>query len=327
MLLARLDGGALGLVLAHETDGRLLPVAASLGAFRDIDGDGAACIDSALRHGDDWTVLIEQWETVRGPLAAMANYALSSDDRFPTRPIAECRLGPALPTLSTRIFALGGNFGKHLLDASTSLHGEVRAREIMEDRRRIGPWGFHALPETVVGHEHSIASPPGLTKLDYEGEVAVVLRSGGRGLRAGDVRFWGVTGFNDFSLRDTLFQIGNPYDRGSLSWTLQKNFDRGSSCGPWIAVDEHRDVDAVRMTLRVNGEVRQTGSTSEMIFSFAETAEHLSRFLTLRPGDVIASGTPAGTAMESGIDGRFLAPGDETNLEVEGVGVLRNRIA
>ena len=173
-----------------------------------------------------------------------------------------------------------------------------------------------------------IRAPAGLEKLDYEGEVAVVLRTGGRAIAAGDLDVFGFTAFNDFSLRDTLLGIGPVYDRGMMTWTLQKNWDGGSSAGPWLVVDEGLDPGRVRITLRVNGETRQEGSTEEMIFSFGETAEHLSRFLTLRPGDVIASGTTAGTAMEAGLSGRFLRSGDVVELDVEGVGAtLRNAVA
>jgi 2-keto-4-pentenoate hydratase/2-oxohepta-3-ene-1,7-dioic acid hydratase in catechol pathway len=112
-----------------------------------------------------------------------------------------------------------------------------------------------------------------------------------------------------------------------MSWTLQKNFDGGSSAGPWVAAGGEEDAGALAITLRVNGELRQSGSTAEMIFSFAEAAAHLSRFVTLRPGDVIASGTPAGTALERGPDGPYLRPGDEVELHVGSLGLLRNRVA
>jgi 2-keto-4-pentenoate hydratase/2-oxohepta-3-ene-1,7-dioic acid hydratase in catechol pathway len=239
----------------------------------------------------------------------------------------EGRLLAPLPSDRTRIFALGGNFAKHLLDANSAIHGAARASELLAQRRAVGPWGFHILPETVVGPGATISPPAGIGKLDYEGEVAVILASGGRDLVVDDVAIWGFTGWNDFSLRDTLFKLGEPYDRGSMSWTLQKNFDSGSSAGPWVAVDGQPELGALPISLRVNGELRQSGSTSEMIFSFAETASHLSRFLTLRAGDVIVSGTPSGTALESGVDGPFLGPADELELEVGGLGILRNRVA
>jgi 2-keto-4-pentenoate hydratase/2-oxohepta-3-ene-1,7-dioic acid hydratase in catechol pathway len=201
------------------------------------------------------------------------------------------------------------------------------ATATVAQRRAQGPWGFLVVPETVVGPEHEVQAPDGLTKLDYEGEVAVVLRSGGRGIAADGLEIFGFTAFNDFSLRDSVLGVGPIYDKGVMSWALQKNFDSGSSCGPWLVVDEGHDPNALRIQLRVNGETRQDGSTAEMIFSFGETASHLSEFLTLKPGDVIASGTTAGTAVESGIDGPFLKRGDVVELEVEAVGVLRNTIA
>jgi 2-keto-4-pentenoate hydratase/2-oxohepta-3-ene-1,7-dioic acid hydratase in catechol pathway len=166
------------------------------------------------------------------------------------------------------------------------------------------------LPDTVVGPNAPVSPPAGIQKYDYESEVAVILKSGGRGLRPNDVAVWGYTAWNDLSIRDGRLGIGPPLHRGAFSWAIEKNFDTGNSCGPWIVVDEPQD-----------------WSTTELMYSFGETASFISNYLRLATGDLICSGTGHGTAAEFGRDGdRWLKPGDRVEVEVEGVGVLRNDV-
>ena len=165
--------------------------------------------------------------------------------------------------------------------------------------------------------------------LDYEGEVAIVL--GGRGKdvpldRAGEL-IWGYTLLNDLSARDQP----NPRPH---SLTLGKNFDSSGSLGPCITVGEIADPRAVTFETHVNGELRQSGTTREMIFSFEEFIEHLSRDITLHPGDMISGGTCAGTAMDGAeLDAqgrphtdRFLRPGDQVEVSSPMIGTLSNRV-
>jgi 2-keto-4-pentenoate hydratase/2-oxohepta-3-ene-1,7-dioic acid hydratase in catechol pathway len=271
--------------------------------------------------------LIDRWPELRETFTRLLEAAAAGTFDSALRDLDDDTLAAPLPSRTSRIFALGGNFGKHYQDSAKVVLGfDDNAEEALQRRRAQGPWGFLVLPDTVTGPNTSISPPGGIQKLDYEGEIAVVLANGGRNRDASDLRVWGFTALNDFSLRDTAFQLGEPYDAGPMAWTLQKNFDTGSSIGPWLVVDEAFDVDDLKILLRVNGEVRQTGSTSEMIFTFGETFEHLSRFLTLKRGDLIASGTPSGTAVERGFDGPYLSDGDTTEVEVEGAGILRNKI-
>ncbi|MDT2003848.1 fumarylacetoacetate hydrolase family protein [Rhodococcus opacus] len=151
------------------------------------------------------------------------------------------------------------------------------------------------------------------------GRVGVVLRGGET------PRVWGVVAVDDVSVRDPYFASGAPrIDEGPLTWVLQKNFRGGTACGPWVVVDEDLDENDLDIQTRVNGVLRQSGSTSEMVYSFADVVDHLHGFIPLRAGDIIASGTPEGTAFEEGADGPFLVDGDEVVVEVEGVGYLRN---
>jgi 2-keto-4-pentenoate hydratase/2-oxohepta-3-ene-1,7-dioic acid hydratase in catechol pathway len=273
--------------------------------------------------------MIERWSEIMPGLTGLLDIARTSD--LGRISIGHADFGPPLPSPNARIFALGGNFSDHVAAASKVVYGEGSpVHQAVLQRREQGPWGFLTLPDTVIGHGATVRPPPDLQKVDYEGEVAVILASGGRRLRAEEISIWGFTAWNDFSLRDAALGTGPKYDGGPMTWTLQKNFDTGSSGGPWVVVvdggETAHDVAMLSIETRVNGEVRQRGSTAQMVFSFAETAEHLAQFVTLRPGDMIASGTPAGTALEFGVDGPFLRHGDVTEVEVDGVGVLRNII-
>ena len=329
MRLGRLaDGRTVALLPSEET---MVDLGGSLAAYRRGDPNGASLLASAIgKDGSDpWITLIERWDELRDVVTRIIE-AAEQGDGFATLAVSDATFGAPLPSPSSRVFALGGNFTKHIVDASRVVFGEDSdAYRALLRRKEQGPWGFLTIPDTIVGHGAIIRPPSGLSKIDYEGEVAVILGRAGRSVTADDVTVWGYTAWNDFSLRDAALGVGPTYDAGPMAWTLQKNFDTGSSAGPWVVVDYEQTyaIDALPIELRVNGEIRQRGATDEMIFTFGETVEHLSHFLTLRPGDVIASGTPAGTALESGIDGPFLRDGDVTEVTVPGVGVLRNTIS
>lgn len=265
-------------------------------------------VDAELEDSD-WTSLIVDWEARAESLRTLAG----------GRALDEVTLEPPLAGPGARIFALGVNFTSHASGAA----GAVGVSDPTRDEAR-PPAGFFVIPGTVVGHETDIAFPPDASKLDFEAEVAAVLATGGRHLDPAQVRFWGHTAFNDLSVRDPHLGLSR-LDEGSLSWALQKNFQGGNACGPWVSVGEH-DVDALRISSSVNGEQRQQGTTAQMIHSFAAGAAYLSRHLELRPGDMITSGTPGGTAIEQGVDGPFLQPGDVVEIDIEGIATLRNRI-
>lgn len=275
--------------------------------------------------------MIEDWDRARQALATLIRIASDSAPAGLTlRALDSVRLGPPLPSRSARIIALGANVAAHAAAGFKVVFGTDLPEEHFHEEKREGlpPWGFLILPETVVGTGAAVSPPAGVQKFDYEGEVAVVLRRGGRNMGASDAVFWGFTAWNDYSIRDGRLGIGVPLHRGAFTWALEKNFHTGNACGPCMVVDEPFDIGDLRCKLRVNGEQRQDWSTSEMIYSFADTARFISRYLPLSTGDVICSGTGAGTAVESGRDGaRWLRPGDRVEVEVEGVGVLRNDVA
>lgn len=221
-------------------------------------------------------------------------------------PLADVTLEPPLPSAAPRIFAMGGNFPMHVADTERKLDVTVPD----------WPWGFYVIPGTIVGDGATVTPPRGTQKLDYEAEVAVVLDDDGG--------VWGWTGWNDFSMRDPAFGLAE-VDRGPLTWSLQKNFATANACGPWLVVDA-LPADGLRIVCRVNGEVRQDGNTRDMKHDFAAIVDHIGAYLPLAAGDMIVSGTPAGTAMEGGPDGAFLNDGDVVEVEVDGAGTLTNRV-
>jgi 2-keto-4-pentenoate hydratase/2-oxohepta-3-ene-1,7-dioic acid hydratase in catechol pathway len=222
-------------------------------------------------------------------------------------PLSEVTLEPPLPDPAARIFAMGGNFPMHTADTEKTLAIKVPD----------WPWGFYVIPGTIVGDGAEIRPPANVKMLDYEAEVGVVLDD--------SAGIWGWTAWNDFSMRDPAFGLAE-VDRGPLTWSLQKNFATANACGPWMVVGEPLPAAGLRIVCRVNGEVRQDGNTRDMKHDFDAIAAHIGAYLPLGAGDMILSGTPPGTAIEGGPDGPFLADGDEVEVEVDGAGVLRNRV-
>jgi 2-keto-4-pentenoate hydratase/2-oxohepta-3-ene-1,7-dioic acid hydratase in catechol pathway len=270
-----------------------------------------------LVGSQDWSPMIAAWDEVGTMIAERTGYGR------PAR-LDEVLPRPALVSPRARVFALGSNFPDHAAAAKSVILGrEVTEAEVLAERdQNLPPWGFTVIPETVIADGGTVVAPPGTEMLDYEVEVCAVLAAGGRHIDPAELRLWGYTAWNDLGVRDHYFGRGPAHDRGILTWCLQKNFMGSNACGPWMVVDEPYDPGKVRVSTRVNGEPRQDSSTAEMIWSFGDTAAHLSAYLDLLPGDAIVSGTPAGTAVESGPDGPYLRPGDRVEVEVEGVGVL-----
>jgi 2-keto-4-pentenoate hydratase/2-oxohepta-3-ene-1,7-dioic acid hydratase in catechol pathway len=182
------------------------------------------------------------------------------------------------------------------------------------------PAYYKTSPSRLIGHEAEVPWPHYTDYLDYELELGFVVGKVGRDLdpEAAERLLFGVTVFNDFSARD----IQAPEMRLGLGPTKSKDF--ASALGPWVTTIDEVDVHELEMIARVNGEEWSRGSSSSMIWTPGELVAYISQGDELHPGDVIGSGTaPRGSALELG---RKLSPGDEVELEVTGVGVLRNVI-
>ena len=183
------------------------------------------------------------------------------------------------------------------------------------------PSVFMRTPGSLVGHLQPIVRPPESTHFDYEGEIAIIIGKPGRRIskdRAED-HIAGLTVLQEGSVRDWM-------RHGKFNVTQGKNFERSGAVGPWmVTADEFEDYDNLTVTTRVNGEQRQHDSTSNLLFSFSYLISYLSIFMTLKTGDIITTGTPTGAGARF-TPPRFLIPGDTVEVEVPGVGLLRNHV-
>jgi acylpyruvate hydrolase len=220
------------------------------------------------------------------------------------RELAEAEFGPAVPS-PRRILCLGVNYADHAAEGG----------------RPLTTW-----PETFVRGSDSVTAPYGdlvkpdlSSRFDYEGELGLVIGDGGRYIRAEDA-LSAIAGFvvvMDGTARE--------WQRAATQWTAGKNFDGTMPVGPELVTTDEVDVNDVQLTTRLNGEVMQSAKTSQMIFDIPRTIEYLSSFTTLRPGDVIATGTPGGVgfARQPPV---WLQPGDLIEVDIEGVGRIANRV-
>jgi 2-keto-4-pentenoate hydratase/2-oxohepta-3-ene-1,7-dioic acid hydratase in catechol pathway len=271
------------------------------------DGAGATTLASLAGESPESVLeLIECWPAWEQRIEALL--AESS-----TRGLDLTQLEWLPPVMPRKLICIGANYGEH-------------NREMLGTLTEANPHSFFKPPTTaLVGSGRAIAMPEHAEKIDYEAELAVVI--GRRAYRvAGEEALACVFGYsvlNDISARDWVAEK-SPL---GPNWTMAKGFNESAPMGPWItptkfvADPQHLDIE-----LSVNGAVKQSSNTSEMIFTVAQVIEHLAGVMALEPGDVIATGTPAGVGA-----GRqppeFLQPGDEIRVEVEGLGVLETRIA
>jgi 2-keto-4-pentenoate hydratase/2-oxohepta-3-ene-1,7-dioic acid hydratase in catechol pathway len=198
-------------------------------------------------------------------------------------------------------------------------------------RNRPGEFGKTSEPEypslfmrgctAQTGHLQPILRPLESEQLDYEGEIALIIGRTGRRISEADAMSY-VTGyacFNEGSIRDWM-------KHGIYNVTAGKNFDNSGSFGPWLVTpDEIKDPTNMRLSTRVNGVTVQEDTTANMIAPFTRLISYISTFTTLEPGDVIVTGTPTGSGSKMNPP-RWLQPGDVLEVEVEGVGILRNPV-
>ena len=177
------------------------------------------------------------------------------------------------------------------------------------------------MPTSLVAAGAPVIRPKASVQLDYECELTIVIGKGGRHIPEEKAleHVFGYTLFNDVSVRD--------FQRKTSQWMPGKNFDGTGPLGPWIVTADELPAGAsgLRITTRVNGETMQDSNTSDMIFSTARTIALLSEFMTLEPGDLIATGTPSGVA-HARKPPTWMKAGDTVAVEVERIGVLTNPV-
>ena len=180
---------------------------------------------------------------------------------------------------------------------------------------------FFRTPGSLVGHNQPILLPPESEQLDYEGEIAIIIGKEGRRVPKHKAleHIMGFTLCNEGCLRDWM-------RHGKFNVTQGKNFDASGSLGPWIVTtDELNPTTNMHLTTKVNGELRQDTTTSLMMLGFADLIAYITRFTTLKPGDVISTGTPVGTGM--GFDPpKWLKAGDIVEVHVPQIGTLTNKV-
>jgi len=180
---------------------------------------------------------------------------------------------------------------------------------------------FMRVPTSIVGTEQPIVRPRVSEKFDYEGEVVLVIGKEGRHIprESALAHIGAVTLGNEGSVRDWL-------RHGTLNVTQGKNFDKSGSVGPWLVTTDELDPGKpLHLTTRVNGEVRQDDTTDRLTWGFAWLINYISTFATLKPGDLIWTGTPTGAGVHRN-PAVWLKPGDVVEVEVPEVGVLRNKV-
>lgn len=179
---------------------------------------------------------------------------------------------------------------------------------------------FMRVAESFVGHGEPLQQPLESTQLDYEGEIAIVIGRRARRVKGDDALacIAGITCMNEGTIRDWVHHA-------KFNVTQGKNWNASGAIGPWIVTADEfpQGYGALRVQTRVNGESRQDDTTANLMFDFAYLVGYLSTFATLEPGDIIATGTPIGAGIRFDPP-RFLRPGDVVEVEVSGVGVLRN---
>lgn len=225
-------------------------------------------------------------------------------------------LAPIRP--ARNVFCVGWNYAEHFKEGNAG-RGADALQEIPDH-----PALFSKNPDAIVGPEAPVWYPRGYSEeLDWEVELAVVIGRQGRDIAAADAfdHIFGYTIANDVSIRD----IQRSWHGGQ--WFKGKNFDSHLPLGPWIVTaDEIPDPQALRLTTRVNGVTKQDSNTRHMVFTIPRILQELSAGMTLRPGDVIITGTPEGVGMGR-TPPEWLKPGDVMELEIEGIGVLRNPVS
>src|SRR3984893_11565466 len=259
----------------------------------------------ALRRGDNIVEVADSdLASARAVIAAVAQGRRLTEG--PSHSVAEITLGLPVPE-PDKIICIGLNYVDHAKEGGNPIPDY--------------PAVFLRTKSSLVAHGQPLVRPKCSDKFDYEAELAIVIGKPARNVTEASAlsHVFGYSCFNDGSLRD--------YQRKSSQWTMGKNFDGTGPFGPYIVTADELPAGAagLRIVSRLNGETMQNGNTSDMIFSVARTIALVSEVMTLEPGDVIITGTPAGVgyARKPPV---FMRPGDVCEIEIEKIGILSNPV-
>lgn len=269
--------------------------------------------------------ILAAWRTWHPRLLSDARALRRMPGTIPARPLESVTLlAPVL--YPGAIFCAGANYRDHVDEMTRALNLPQEP-----DPHSLGLQAWHCMKvpsSSVVGPDATVALPVYSQKVDWEAEIAIVIGETARNVPV-ERAFEHVAGFtivNDLSARDSARRAAlAPTSPFHFDWLGQKCFDGSLPMGPWICpIDQVDDPADMKIRLWLNDELMQDSSSKHLIFSMQEQIAHLSQRLTLRPGDIIATGTPAGVGTARG---RFLGVGDSTRIAVEGIGELRTSYA
>ncbi|MDP8984605.1 MAG: fumarylacetoacetate hydrolase family protein [Pseudomonadota bacterium] len=260
-------------------------------------GDQVIDLSGAAGPGHSMRALLGDLANLRPALEAV---------RSPSYPLGSVQLVAPIDD-PQKYLAIGMNYKAHA--------DEAAAAGVPVPKSQL--W-FNKQVSCITGPYDPIELPKVSEKMDYEAEMGVVIGTRCRHVSVAAARsvIAGYLVTNDVTARDWQFR--------APTWTLGKSFDSHGPIGPWITTDDEiADPHALMMWLTVNGEERQRTSTGDMIYSIYDQIAYLSTVMTLYPGDLLATGTPAGVGIASG---RFLKPGDQVRVEIEQLGAIDNRV-
>jgi 2-keto-4-pentenoate hydratase/2-oxohepta-3-ene-1,7-dioic acid hydratase in catechol pathway len=214
------------------------------------------------------------------------------------------------------IFCVGKNYHEHAKEFTNSGFDSGAASGAIPD----SPIVFSKVPETVIGPGDPVVFVPGVSEaIDYEGELAVIIGKAGRRIRRAEAmdHVWGYTIVNDVTARDVQSRM--------KQWLVGKSFDSFCPMGPYAVTADEIDLSDTVLRTWVNGELRQEANTRDLIFDVPTIIETISAGVTLKPGDIIATGTPAGVGIGFKPP-KYLRDGDVVTIEISGIGKLENPV-
>lgn len=272
-------------------------------------------------------LLLEDWDTNFEALCLMADFAATGS--APDKVLVDAAAVHYLPPILRpgKMIYAAANYGDHIremLNVSLTETSDERENMLDRDKARIRPYSFLKAPSALIGAHDDIVAPSDCTKIDWEVELAMAVGRHAKRMTPANAMDC-IAGFmttNDVSARDWNMRADWPMLRSD--WLGGKSHDTFAPMGPYFVPRAFvPDCMNLRLTLKVNGETKQDGNTSEMVFSPEEQIEFASDMISLEPGDVLSTGTPAGVGHGAGT---YLQPGDLVETEVEGLGAMHNHV-
>jgi 2-keto-4-pentenoate hydratase/2-oxohepta-3-ene-1,7-dioic acid hydratase in catechol pathway len=257
---------------------------------------------------------LSQAEASRGLMALIGRTSLPAI--LNSMPLREATLEAPIPRPDRNIFCVGKNYHEHAKEFASSGFDSSAAQGTVP----LDPIIFSKVPECVVAHRAPVFFSKSVSSaIDYEAELAVIIGKGGRGISKANAldHVWGYTIINDVTARDL---------QGKHSqWLIGKSQDTFGPMGPWAVTRDEIDLQNCHVKCWINDELRQNSNTASLIFDVPTLISTLSAGITLMPGDIIATGTPAGVGIGFKPP-KYLVSGDVMKVEISGIGILENQL-